>query len=240
MKKIRVEFCFLIISSLFIIGGLVFLYITLFKMYPGNPYIYASMFFSFGLLLFYSTYLQVRLENVVSRKHLFKIREHQAKPKTMVHSKSQQQLLRRLQKEGYELFRQTKRYYLFYRLNDDEIRKTRKRKLLEIIVLLENQTKEFYEIGLDEDIENIKQNAISQRHRVDSILITQFHYLETLDQNWKQKLEENIFIKNRFGVYSVINVALDESTSKAVFLHTKTYRPSLYYEHQIDEIYKLI
>ncbi len=240
MKKIHIEFYTLIISALIIIAGIIYLYIELFKAYPGNPYIYASLFIAFALLLFYSTYLQVRFESVISRKHLMRIREHQASPKTMIHSKSKEQLMRKLQKEGYVLYLQEKKYYLFYRLETDHVRKTRRRKLLEIIVLLKDNANEFYEIGLDNDIENIKQQIMAEKHRVDSILITQMHYVESLNDNWKQKLEENIFLKNRFGVYSVINIVLDNSTNKAIFLHSNTYRPSLYYEHQINEIYKIL
>jgi type II secretory pathway component GspD/PulD (secretin) len=240
VKRIKIEFYTLFIGSISFFAGLVFLYIYLLRKYPNSGYVYASLFLVFLVSLFLLTYLQVRFEYITSKKNQLSIMMHPAEPLERVRTLNLFGFIQYLLDNEFKRFVDRRTYSVYYRSLKDPVRKTRRRKLLEIVVIIDEIANEFYLEGLDEDIEKIKEKALLEKVKFDSIIITQYRMVREIDEKTKEQLKENIFLKNRYGVYSVINIALDDHSKKAVFLYSTEYTPSLYYKYQIEEISKAV
>lgn len=182
----------------------------------------------------------MRFEYITSKKNQLSIMMHPAEPLERVRTLNLFGFIQYLLDNEFKRFVDRRTYSVYYRSLKDPVRKTRRRKLLEIVVIIDEIANEFYLEGLDEDIEKIKEKALLEKVKFDSIIITQYRMVREIDEKTKEQLKENIFLKNRYGVYSVINIALDDHSKKAVFLYSTEYTPSLYYKYQIEEISKAV
>lgn len=236
MKKIRRSFYVTIIGAIVIFSATVYLYIVLFQLFPGNGVVYGSLFVVLLVFLYLFTYVQVRLENIIMQKNTFLIQENVEPPKDITRALDTNRFLKYLVKNGFTLQTKQPSYTVLFQVNVDPVKKIFKKNLLQVIILVNRKQSEFYLDAVDDEIEKITSQLITEKIRVSSIVISQYKIVPSITQKIKNQLLENILLKNKYGLYSVVNIALDESTEKAVFLHSLKFSPGLYYKFHISQI----
>ncbi len=240
MKKINRSFYFTIIATLAVVAGTVYLFFILLKKYPDNGYVYGLLFLVLFLFLFLFTYVQVVTESLIIRKNNYLIRENQEPPKDIKNAFNKKLFKKKVLDKGFIVHSEQPAFTVLYICDKDHIKKIFRHHLLQVVVIINEKENEFYLEELDEEIEKLKDNMYKAKKRPTSILISQYKIVARVTPNVKDQINENILLKNKYGIYSVINIALDRTSGKAVFLHSIKFSPSLYYKYQVEQILEFI
>ena len=188
MKKIRQSFYMTFIGSLLFFAGTVYLYVMLFKLFPGNGLVFASLFLVLIVYMYLITYVQVKLEDIVMRKNNLLIQENQEPPKNIVKALNPATFLKYLADNGFELHVKQDSYSIFYGYDTDPVKKIFKHNLLQIVILIGEDQNEFYLDAVDDEIENIKSMLINDKVKVSTILISQYKAVTSITKKVKEQL----------------------------------------------------
>merc|ERR1711879_876522 len=105
------------------------------------------------------------------------------------------------------------------RTEKDQVKKMFRGYTLEIVVYTSKIEPEFYLDIVDEEVQAIQDKLRSEKKRVAQILVTQIKQVDELTDDVKVKTSEVFFMRMKNIVISTINVSIDLSTDKAVFLY---------------------
>jgi len=239
-KRINRQFLrnLLLFVAVIIVGIIVAILILLY--YPTDSVKYVFIFFELLLLIVVSSLFKGKLERITNISYLIKIMSHPGDPLPLVNGRYKEKLARNLTDLGFERYSMDNKHTLYYRVNKDYIKKTFRRYMLEVVVVIHDTTLPFYLEEVDSEIAKIQTEQLKNRVRFDKMLITQIKDVLDINDKVKEELREIIFVKTKYSVISAINVGLHQTSSQAVMLYSSTYSPSLYYTQHIETIKKII
>ena len=190
--------------------------------------------------IFVVSWFRAKLDSIINASYLIKIKEHAGDPLTIKRLKTKEFLNTYLVNNDYIKFTEADNHFLYYRAKKDHIKKMLRGYILEIVIYINQDEPEFYLESIDEEIQKLQEMFRKEKKKVEKLLITQFKYVDDLDENVKQQIREIVFMRSQSGIISTINVGLHLDSNKAVLLYSDTYNPSLYYKYHIELIKKLV
>jgi hypothetical protein len=237
LKRINLKFISMII--LLLLTFVVFLGVIYFASQL-EQYFFVVFFLDVLLALWIFVFLRNQIYIIINQKYYQNIINNLGEPLPVNRAFNQQVFSKNLKHLGFLKFSQNNSYTIYYRTSKDPIKKIFRGYLLEVIVYTSLNENEFYLEQIDDELDHIVLNAKKQGERVTHTLMTITKPVFSLTDDVKSKLNETFFLKTNNMVFSTINIALDQSTSKAVFIYSDSYSPSLYYNHHIELIKKSI
>lgn len=226
----------LYVSVALVLGGLLFWgYLAT----DGNDLVVTLSFVYFLILIIMSVFMNSKLTYLTNLSYTLKIRENSAGPLNVTKIDDLDKLYSHLKKEGYKKFVNDKHHYMFYRVTDDEVKRIFRNKMLEVVVYLNKDEKEFYIDQVDDNINKIKQDLLEEKTKVSRLFITQIKDVEEMDEYTKDQISENVFLRTKYHIISTINIGVYKK-EVAVMLYSDTYSPSLHYDYHIEQIKKMI
>lgn len=239
IKKINFQFIStVILYFLFFVGGIVLLAFY-YSETDGSPLVVTLSFVFLLIALFVSSVANKRLNYLMNLSYQLKIRDNAAEPIPLRIAKTEATLYGYLAKNGFKKLNQSKSHSSFYRVVDDTVKKIFASKMLEVVVFISDEEKEFFLDSVDDDINNLKAKLLKDKVKVSRLFVTQFRNVEELDEETKNKINEIVFIRTRYNIISTVNVALFQK-ELAVMLYSDAYSPSLYYRYHIDQIKEML
>lgn len=240
IKQINRTFLFTLLSLIGVVVAIAFGMIAA-NIWVVDPNVqYVIYFFSLLAILFVGGIFKTKLDRITQFSYLIKIRAHQGGPLPMNHTKNPDDLPDHLISLGYERYVWDLDHAVYHRVTRDRIKRQFSRYMLEVVVLVSPRKNVFYLEQVDQEIAAIQQKYLKERKVMDRMTITQIKEIGILDENTKNQIKEIIFIRANRTVISTVNVGIYPAGGVAVMLYSDTYRPSLYYEHHINEIKKII
>lgn len=240
VKKVNRQFLFTLIGFFVLIGMIGFSMILINIFIENESIAYAIYFALLIVLLFIIPMFKNQFDRLINLSYLVKIRHHAANPLEMNYSKDKDSFINRIKSLGYQRFAFDKYHAIYYRVSKDNIKRIFRRYMLEVVVILEKTSDEFYLTVVDDEISMIQQKHLKEHQKMDRMLITQIMEIDNLEDETKEKIKEILFIRAQQTIISTINIGLHKPTQTALMLYSDTYSPSLYYKHHIHEIKNMI
>lgn len=239
IKKVNFQFISTVILYFaFFVGGIVLL-AYYYSETSGSPLVVTLTFVFLLITLFVSSVANKRLNYLMNLSYQIKIRDNASEPIPLNIAKDEATLYGYLAKNDFKRLNQSKTHSSFYRVIDDNVKKIFATKMLEVVVFIGDEEKEFFLDAVDDDINKLKAKLLKDKVKVNRLFVTQFRNVDELDEETKRKINEIVFIRTRYNIISTVNVALFQK-ELAVMLYSDTYSPSLYYRHHIDQIKKML
>ena len=192
------------------------------------------------ILLISSTWFKNALDRTINMYYFIRIRNNAGDPISVVKLKPFDRIDEVLLNQGYKLHRNTSNYNLYYKTHKDALSKTSPQHTMSIIVKLTNKEYSYFLDQVDDDVNQLVDEAYKNEQRIRQLYITQIRKEEELTDKIKEAISEIVFIRTKRGIISTINVAIHEKSGKAVMLYSKDYRPSLYYKEHIETIQNIL
>lgn len=186
--------------------------------------------------VFFKSYLD-RIQNV---SYLIRIMRNASGPLELNHMKEIPIFEAYVRQKGFTLFSRGETFKVFYKAEKDHINRLRRRYILEVLVILDPTEPIFFSEKADHEINKLNQELLKKKMKVSRMLVSQIKPVDELTESTKQALKEIVFYRSKREIISVINIALDKHTNKAVMLYSDTYSPSLYYKYHVDQLKTLI
>lgn len=186
--------------------------------------------------VFFKSYLD-RIQNV---SYLIRIMRNASGPIELNHMKEIPVFEAYARQKGFVLYSQAETFKVFYKAEKDHINRIRRRYILQVLVLLSPSEPIFFSDKADVEINKLNQELLKKKMKVSRMLVSQIKPVDELNESNKQALKEIVFYRSKRETISVINVALDKNTNKAVMLYSDTYSPSQYYKYHVDQLKTLI
>ncbi len=191
------------------------------------------------ILMFVSAFVRNRLTFLRNLRYSIMIQEHSGDPIKVKKVHNPHGLFSYLKADEFIKFNNDSSHYLYYKVSKDPIKKTFSLYMLEVVVYINKNESDFYLDIVDEEINKIKDEQLEKGIKINRLFITQIKSVEELDDDTKQKIVENVFLRTRHNIISTINVAVLDG-DLAVFLYSDNYSPSLYYDYHLSKIKELI
>ncbi len=203
-----------------------------------DNYKYIFFFIILIALIFVIGYFKNRLAQITNHAYIIKIHEAPAEPIKTYHG-SLESVEKRVLKKDFKLFFSNNHCKLFSRVSRDTIIKTRKRFMLEVVVVVLKGS-EFFLDEVNDQIDKLQSEQHKAKVKIDKLFVTQIKEVKEMTEETKTKIKEIAFIRSQNGVISIVNVGLHFDSEQAIMLYSDTYRPSLYYEYHINLIKDII
>ena len=224
---------FILIILISVGGGILILFTDM-----DDNYKYIFFFVILIVLIFITGYFRNRLEQITNHAYIIKIHEAPGEPIKTYHG-SLESVEKRVVKKDFKLSFSNNRCKLYYRVSRDTIRKTRKRFMLEVVVVVLKGS-EFFLDEVNDQIDKLQSEQHKAKVKIDKLFVTQIKEVKEMTEETKTKIKEIAFIRSQNGVISIVNVGLHFDSEQAIMLYSDTYRPSLYYEYHINLIKDII
>lgn len=240
LKRIHKQF--VVTISLFVIIVLaIFSTVWITYKYLEDPNVQYIIFFSLLIvLLFFTSMFRTRIEFVINTSYLMRINNNQGQPLEIKRIYKKEHLHSYLSGNDFNMFSNEEDYLIYYKASKDHIKKMFRGYILEIVVYLSPEHKEFYYSKIDDQIQKIQTKLAHDSKKIHKLLITQIKVVDDLDEETKKQISEIVFIRSQAGIISTINVGLHMDSNKAVMLYSDTFSPSLFYNYHIEQIKKMI
>lgn len=186
--------------------------------------------------VFFKSYLD-RIQNV---SYLIRIMRNASGPLELNHMKEIPVFEAYARQKDFVLYSQAETFKVLYKAEKDHINRIRRRYILQVLVLLSPSEPIFFSDKADVEINKLNQELLKKKMKVSRMLVSQIKPVDELNESNKQALKEIVFYRSKRETISVINVALDKNTNKAVMLYSDTYSPSQYYKYHVDQLKTLI
>ncbi|MCV2232467.1 hypothetical protein N7548_06470 [Acholeplasma manati] len=186
--------------------------------------------------VFFKSYLD-RIQNV---SYLIRIMRNASGPLELNHMKEIPVFEAYARQKDFVLYSQAETFKVFYKAEKDHINRIRRRYILQVLVLLSPSEPIFFSDKADVEINKLNQELLKKKMKISRMLVSQIKPVDELNESNKQALKEIVFYRSKRETISVINVALDKNTNKAVMLYSDTYSPSQYYKYHVDQLKTLI
>ncbi len=190
--------------------------------------------------LFVISAYKAKFDQLTNISYIIKIRDNAAEPLPMNHTRTLDYYKGYLQSQDYILYSHDKQHALYYRLTKDHIKKMFSRYMLEVVVVEFMKSDTFFLDIVDSEVGKIQQANLQEKKTIDRMLMTQIKVIDDLDEKTRDSIKEIVFFKTRVGIISTINVGLHTASKTAVMLYSDTYSPSLYYNHHVEQVKKII
>ncbi len=240
VKKINRQFLFTLVMFILFIAFIVVIILVVDKYVKNTNYVYAILFALFGIIIYVVSIFKRKFYEITNISYLLKIRNKPGSALKMKHSRNMSSFQNYLKRKGFIKFRATQTHTIYYKTYKDNIKKIFRNYILEVVIILPSDTKDFYIDEVDEDIAKIQQDQINKKQRIEKMLITQIKPVSDMDTKTKEAIKEIVFVKTKVGIVSTVNIGLHYPSNQAILLYSDEYSPSLYYKYHINEIKDII
>lgn len=224
-------FIFLIMCILAILAGGIFL---------GEQTSYIVYFGVLIIFIIFGPVFRTRLEEIANVSYIIKIKANQGEPIKMNHTINDKNYHQWMLSNGYEYLIHQTTHEIYYKVTKDHIGKVFRKNLIQIVVLLDKETKEYYLNSVDDDINKLLTMLHEKKTKMYGLFVAQIKRVSKIDDQLKKQLNEIVFVRSKKHVLSTVNIALFEPSNLAVMLYSDTYTPSLYYTYHIDSVKELL
>ena len=144
MRKINTQFILtILLFSLYFVGGIVLLAYYYSKT-SGSSVVVTFAFVILLLSILISSMANRRLNYLMNLSYQMKIRNNAGEPISLRVAKSEKALYSHLAKDGYKKLKRTKTHSSFYRVVPDDIKRIFSLNMLEVVVFVSDDVKEFF------------------------------------------------------------------------------------------------
>jgi hypothetical protein len=192
------------------------------------------------LLMVVSVFFKSYLDRIQNVSYIMRIMRNASGPIELNHMKEIPIFEAYARQKGFILYSHGETFKVFYKAEKDHINRLRRRYILEVLVVLNPSEPIFFSEKADNEINKLNQELLKKKMKVSRMLVSQIKPIDELTESTKQALKEIVFYRSKREIISVINVALDKHSNKAIMLYSDTYNPSLYYKHHVDQLKSLI
>jgi hypothetical protein len=192
------------------------------------------------VLMVVSVYFKSYLDRIQNVSYLIRIMRNAAGPIELNHMKEIPIFEAYARQKDFVLYSQGETFKVFYKAEKDHINRLRRRYILQVLVILKPSEPIFFSDKADIEINKLNQELLKKKMKVTRMLVSQIKPVDELTEANKQALKEIVFYRSKRETISVINVALDKNSNKAVMLYSDTYSPSLYYKYHVEQLKTLI
>ena len=240
LKKIKQQFIKTYITYILVIATGIVLTILLSLWIEDGDVFVGIVLLGIIVLIFISSYYQLKLERITNVSFLMRIRQAQSQPLPLYFLENSRDFEKNLKKLGFKIFKTHSDFTLFYRINADIAKRLTKRYMNEIVILVNENKQEFYQEKADEQVTLLNQAMLKEKKKINRMLITQVKIVDELDESTKSKIKDIVFYRAKREVISTINVGVHYKSNQAVMLYSNSYSPSIYYTYHVNLIKEII
>lgn len=141
--------------------------------------------------------------------------------------------------DGYKVTVKNQRYTILYKVSLEKDLH-RKHKTFSVVIFIEDNTMDFYDKFIHDDIAGIEETLIKEKLNPKFYQIIAYRLMDQVSKEVIDQIAEVVNYRIKANTYTQVNVGVDVANKKAYFLYSNTYSPSTNYSDVVKNIHNMI